>query len=102
VDALIPSGRLFSAEDSLPVRTSKPDPAVYLHACRELGLAPEQAVAVEDSVPGAQSAVAAGIATIGNLQFVPPDERAQRHEELRDSGVVAVVTSWSEVEQLVG
>jgi HAD superfamily hydrolase (TIGR01509 family) len=101
VDALIPSERLFSAEDSLPVPTSKPDPAVYLHACRELGIDPAQAVAVEDSVPGAQSAVAAGIATIGNLQFVQPAEREQRDEQLRDTGVVAVVTSWAEVERLV-
>ena len=101
LDGLIPAERLFSAEDSLPVPTSKPDPAVYLHACRELGIDPAQAVAVEDSVPGAQSAVAAGIATIGNLQFVQPGERDQRDKELRDTGVVAVVTSWSEVELLV-
>ncbi len=101
IDALIPAERLFSAEDSLPVPTSKPDPAVYLHACRELGIDPGQAVAVEDSIPGAQSAVAAGIATIGNLQFVQPAEREQREKELRDTGVVAVVTSWAEVERLV-
>jgi len=101
VDAIIGPERLYSAEDSLPVPTSKPDPAVYLHACRELGITPAQAVAVEDSVPGAQSAVAAGIATIGNLQFVPPAEREEREGQLRDVGVAAVVTSWSEVEQLV-
>ncbi len=101
LDTLIPGERLFSAEDSLPVPTSKPDPAVYLHACRELGLEPAQTVAVEDSIPGAQSAVAAGIATIGNLQFVQPAERDQREKELRDTGVIAVVSSWSEVEVLV-
>ena len=101
LDGLIPAERLFSAEDSLPVPTSKPDPAVYLHACRELGLEPAQTVAVEDSIPGAQSAVAAGIPTIGNLQFVQPAEREQREKALRDTGVVAVVTSWSEVEALV-
>ena len=101
LDALIAPEHVYSAEDSLPVPTSKPDPAVYLHACRELGLAPTQAVAVEDSVPGAQSAVAAGIPTLGNLQFVPPAERAQREKELRDTGVVTVVTSWGEAERLV-
>ena len=101
LDAAIPAERLFSAEDSLPVPTSKPDPAVHLHACRVLGIDPAQAVAVEDSIPGAQSAVAAGIATIGNLQFVQPAEREQRDKELRDTGVFAVVTSWAEVEQLV-
>ena len=101
LDRLIPAERLFSAEDSLPVPTSKPDPAIYLHACRELRIDPAQAVAIEDSIPGGQSAVAAGIATIGNLQFVQPAEREQREKDLRDTGVVAVVTSWAEVEQLV-
>jgi beta-phosphoglucomutase-like phosphatase (HAD superfamily) len=33
LDDLIPPAVRFSAEDSLPVPTSKPDPAVYLHAC---------------------------------------------------------------------
>ncbi|HZU46844.1 MAG TPA: HAD family phosphatase, partial [Mycobacterium sp.] len=32
LDPLIPAALRFSAEDSLPVPTSKPDPAVYLHA----------------------------------------------------------------------
>ncbi|MCW2605511.1 MAG: hypothetical protein JWO60_204 [Frankiales bacterium] len=98
---LLPEERRFSAEDSLPVPTSKPDPAVYLFACEQLGVTPGQSVAVEDSVPGAQSAVAAGIPTIGNLQFVQPAERAEREQLLRDVGVDAVVTSWSEVEQLL-
>ena len=98
---LLPEERRFSAEDSLPVPTSKPDPAVYLFACAQLGITPEQAVAVEDSVPGAQSAVAAGIPTIGNLQFVQQPERAEREEQLRAAGVDAVVTSWTEVERLL-
>lgn len=98
---LLPRHRRFSAEDSLPVPTSKPDPAVYLFACDRLGIRPGQAVAVEDSVPGAQSAVAAGIPTIGNLQFVQPPERDERQAQLREVGVDAIVTSWSEVEQLL-
>ena len=65
-----PPERRFSAEDSLPVPTSKPDPAIYTYALHALGLEPAQAVAVEDSGTGATSAVAAGIPTIGNLQFV--------------------------------
>ncbi len=96
-----PSELRFSAEDSLPVPTSKPDPAVYLHALRALGLRPEQTVAVEDSLPGATSAVAAGIRTVGNLQFVPPAERGERRTQLQTAGVVAVVTSWAEVVDLL-
>jgi beta-phosphoglucomutase-like phosphatase (HAD superfamily) len=96
-----PPERRFSAEDSLPRPTSKPDPAVYLHALKALGLDAGEAVAVEDSIAGATSAVAAGIPTIGNLQFVQAPERDARRQALADVGVVAVVTSWAEVEQLL-
>ena len=81
--------------------TSKPDPAVYLFACAELSIDPADAVAVEDSVPGAQSAVAAGIPTVGNVQFVPEDERTERITQLRGLGAVAVVRSWGELERLL-
>jgi HAD superfamily hydrolase (TIGR01509 family) len=97
----LPPDRRYSAQDSLPVPTSKPDPAVYRLALDRLGLAPAQAVAVEDAVPGAQSAVAAGLVTIGILCFVPPDERTGRAEDLRGAGVAALVRSWSELERLL-
>ena len=96
-----PAERRFSAEDSLARPTSKPDPAVYLHALRTLGLEPHEATAVEDSVAGATSAVAAGIPTIGNLQFVQPGERDERRTALTDVGVTTVVTAWSEVVDLL-
>jgi beta-phosphoglucomutase-like phosphatase (HAD superfamily) len=98
LDALLPPERRFSAEDSLAAPTSKPDPAVYLHACAELGVSPARCLAVEDSPVGAASAVAAGVPTVGNLQFVPEAERRGRVAELRSAGVVDVVTTWAEVE----
>jgi beta-phosphoglucomutase-like phosphatase (HAD superfamily) len=101
LDRLIPADVRVSAEDSLPVPTSKPDPAVYLFACAQLGVGPADAVAVEDSVPGAQSAVAAGIRTVGNVQFVPEAERAERVDQLRAAGASDVVSSWSELERLL-
>ena len=101
LDELIPAARRYSAEDSLPTPTSKPDPAVYLHACTELGIAPEQGLAVEDSVPGALSAVRAGCPTVGNLRFVAPAERAARADQLRAAGVVAIVSSWAELTELL-
>ena len=94
LDSLISGAVTFSAEDSLPVPTSKPDPAVYLHSGQVLGVAPEQGLAIEDSVAGVTSAVAAGYATIGNLMFVLPDERDCRREELIDAGAVAITDSW--------
>ncbi len=94
LDSLIPAAATFSAEDSLPAPTSKPDPAVYLHSGEILGVAAHQGLAVEDSVAGVSSAVAAGYATIGNLIFVLPDERHSRRAELIDAGAVAITDSW--------
>ncbi|WP_415822719.1 HAD family hydrolase, partial [Mycobacterium senriense] len=94
LDSLLPEAVTFSAEDSLPVPTSKPDPAVYLHCGQVLGVAPEQGLAIEDSVAGVKSAVAAGYATVGNLMFVLPDERDCRRAELIDAGAVAITDSW--------
>jgi putative hydrolase of the HAD superfamily len=42
----------------------KPDPASYLLACRQLGVAPEQAMAVEDSHHGLMAAKAAGLTCV--------------------------------------
>ncbi len=101
LDDLFPHERRFSAEDSLPVPTSKPDPAIYTFAGEALGVGPDEAVAVEDSVTGTRSAVAAGFPTIGNVQFVPPDELDERVEALRAAGVAEIVGSWGELETLL-
>ncbi len=98
---LIPAARRYSAEDSLPVPTGKPDPAVYVFAGRRLGCRGRQGLAVEDSVPGAQSAVAAGFPTVGNVMFVPDGERAERVEALRRAGVSGVISSWTQLAELV-
>jgi len=56
---------LCSAEDE---ERGKPDPAVYLTAARELGVAPTGCVAIEDSVRGITAALAAGMRVVA----VPP------------------------------
>jgi beta-phosphoglucomutase-like phosphatase (HAD superfamily) len=94
LDPLIPVDLRFSAEDSLPVPTSKPDPAVYLHAGQVMQIEGHQGLAVEDSVPGVKSAVAAGYLTVGNVMFVPNGERACRTAELIDAGAAAITDSW--------
>ncbi len=101
LSTLFAAGRRFSAEDSLPEPTSKPDPAVYVHAGTVLGVTPDEALAVEDSVNGALSAVVAGHPTVGIVQFVPEPDRADRVAALREAGAAAVVGSWAELEQLL-
>ncbi len=100
LDGLFPADLRYSAQDSLPSPTSKPDPAVYLHALERLGLRPEQGLAVEDATAGVLSAVGAGIPVVGNLVFVSPDERPERRDDLLGAGAVTVVADWQELEDL--
>ena len=57
----------------------------------------EQAVAVEDSVPGVRSAVAAGIPVVGNVVFVPAGDRRTRRRALVEAGAAPVIESWEEL-----
>ena len=50
--------RIFSAYE---VGTWKPEPGLFLHAAEQMGVDPSRCVVVEDSVPGAKAAVAAGM-----------------------------------------
>jgi HAD superfamily hydrolase (TIGR01509 family) len=99
---LLPAARHFSAEDSMPQPTSKPDPAIYTWAAERLHLHPSEGLAIEDSATGARSAVAAGFPTVGNIRFVAPEEREARSEQLEAAGVCAIVASWPELETLLG
>jgi HAD superfamily hydrolase (TIGR01509 family) len=55
-------GRMHSARD---VPAGKPAPDVFLHAAKAAGVPPSACLVVEDSVPGAQAARAAGMACVG-------------------------------------
>jgi HAD superfamily hydrolase (TIGR01509 family) len=55
-------GRLFSAT---MVARGKPAPDLFLHAADALAVTPKRCVVIEDSVPGVQAAVAAGMTVIG-------------------------------------
>lgn len=46
------------------ITESKPSPQIYLKACEALNVAPEEAMALEDSANGIRSAAAAGCITI--------------------------------------
>ena len=64
-------GRLLSAT---MVENGKPMPDVYLYACKELGEAPGDCVALEDSPNGILSAWRAGCAAVMVPDLTPPDE----------------------------
>jgi beta-phosphoglucomutase-like phosphatase (HAD superfamily) len=101
LDELCSPSVRFSAEDSLPVPTSKPDPAIYAFAGASLGISQTEGLAVEDAVAGVRSAVGAGFQTVGNLQFVPACERDARAAELLAAGACAVIPSWRHLADLL-
>jgi beta-phosphoglucomutase-like phosphatase (HAD superfamily) len=96
---LVPDGRLFSAEDSLPRPISKPDPAIYSWAGARLGVTGTEALAVEDSEVGVRAAVAAGFPVVGLVHFAPAGEAEHLADLLRAAGATAIASSWDEIAQ---
>lgn len=91
-----PNGAVYSAATSLPKPTSKPDPAVYLHALKELGKSASESVAIEDSKSGTLSGTRAGIKVVGYVGPYADDKKAEMEQVLRDAGAVIVMQDWSE------
>jgi HAD superfamily hydrolase (TIGR01509 family) len=68
------------------VALGKPAPDLFLAAAERLGVAPEDCVAVEDSPPGVESALAAGLTVVAVA-------RAAEHRALLDPHVVPELTA---------
>lgn len=56
------------------VRVSKPDPEIYLLACRAMNVDPRDACAIEDSFNGVRSAHEAGLHVIMVPDIIPADD----------------------------
>ena len=57
---------------------SKPNPEIYLMACKSIGMKPEECVAIEDSLNGIRSAHAAGLHPIMVIDKVQPTEEIRK------------------------
>ena len=57
---------------------SKPDPEIYLMACKSIGVKPEECAAVEDSFNGIRSAYAAGLHPIMVIDKLKPTEEIKK------------------------
>ena len=64
------------------VSHSKPHPEIFLKACEELSVAPECAIAIEDSYNGIRSAHAAGMRPIMVPDMAEPTEEMERLAEV--------------------
>ena len=67
--------RLISA---VQVKEGKPSPDIYLYACEQLGVSPEDCIAVEDSPNGVLSAYRAGCKVVMVPDQTEPDEELSR------------------------
>ncbi|MBR9704514.1 HAD family phosphatase [Candidatus Pacearchaeota archaeon] len=56
------------------VTKSKPSPEIYLKTARILGIDPKQCIAIEDSIPGLESAINADMKTIALTSSHPKEE----------------------------
>ncbi|WP_432134403.1 MULTISPECIES: HAD family hydrolase [unclassified Streptomyces] len=75
--------RIFSSQD---VGRGKPEPDLFLHAARTMGVAPERCVVVEDSPLGVQAAVAAGMDVVGFTAMTPAEKLTGATRLFRDMG----------------
>lgn len=75
----------------------KPDPDVYVRAMDQVGAAPEQSIAVEDSVSGAKSALAAGLETYAFTGF----SDTATGEALVKLGCKARFNDWKDLPGLI-
>ena len=99
-DKYIDPNLVFSAASSLEKPTSKPDPAIYLHALRVCNKKPEETVAIEDSKSGALSAIRAGIPVIGYVGSYYGDEKKMEMAQfLSDLGAKVIMKDWAEFEK---
>jgi HAD superfamily hydrolase (TIGR01509 family) len=80
VDTALTTAGLVGAFDAIvtsdDVEHAKPDPDLYLLACERLGVAPGEALALEDSASGVAAAKAAGLTCIAVPQFAETDVSA--------------------------
>ncbi|KAJ6107894.1 hypothetical protein N7523_009217 [Penicillium sp. IBT 18751x] len=90
---------VFSAATSLPKPTSKPDPAIYLHALEYVKKSAAETITVEDSKSGALSAIRAGIPVIAYVGSYSSDMQEEMGKCLMELGAKIVMTDWSQFDK---
>jgi HAD superfamily hydrolase (TIGR01509 family) len=89
--------RLYSAAER--VERGKPHPDIYLYAAAELGIEPGRLLVIEDTAPGVQAGVAAGMTVVG---LCAASHCAPGYEDrLVAAGAARVVSSYAEITGLL-
>jgi HAD superfamily hydrolase (TIGR01509 family) len=96
---------VYSAATSLNPPSSKPDPKIYLYACEQLGVKPEEVITVEDSKSGATAAMRAGIPCIAYVGIYKLEEGEKKEKQMAElltteTQCKTVMYDWKEVSKL--
>ncbi len=87
--------RVYSASN---MARGKPDPAVFLHAARQMDVEPANCIVIEDSVTGVQAGVSAGMTVIGLL--AGSHIQAGHDGRLIDAGVHHIAPCYTDVQSM--
>ena len=99
-----PSDRIFSAHDSLPVPRTKPLPDIYLYAAKNMNVDISDCIAVEDSISGVKSAIAAEIPQVVGYvggTHISASERSDRTSMLRSIGAHLIIERMPDLLQFL-
>ncbi len=91
------AGPIYSG--AVHVTRGKPHPDLFLHAAREMGVNPARTLVIEDSEPGVQAGVAAGMTVVGLL--AGGHVRDGHGERLADAGAHHILPDYAAVTALM-
>ncbi|KIW19334.1 hypothetical protein PV08_03628 [Exophiala spinifera] len=106
IDHYFPNAHVYSAATSLNPPSSKPDPKIYLYACEQLGVKPEECITVEDSKSGATAAMRAGIPLVGYVGVYGIEEGKEKMEQMakllkEQCNAAAIMYDWKEFPEIL-
>ncbi|EXJ61690.1 hypothetical protein A1O7_02119 [Cladophialophora yegresii CBS 114405] len=106
IDKYFPNEHVYSAATSLDPPSSKPDPKIYLYACEQLGVKPDECVTVEDSKSGATAAMRAGIPCIGYVGVYKLEDGEEKMKQMEKTlreqcNCVEIMYDWKEFPELL-
>jgi HAD superfamily hydrolase (TIGR01509 family) len=106
IDHYFKNEHVWSAATSLNPPSSKPDPAVYNFAMKELGVKPEECITVEDSKSGATAAMRANIPLIGYVGVYGIEDGPEKMEQMakvlkEQCGAKVIMYDWKEFPEVM-
>lgn len=79
------------------IQHSKPAPDIYLEACREVGVKPEEAVGVEDSINGIFACIHAHMTAVMIIDLIEPTPEIRQQADYIFDSAFDLIEHWNEL-----